>query len=157
MARLNVDKLGHHRVGETQGSPHTDGPNLKSTRHILSKVLNLIVNSKYQTHSWGPAYWVLLVCLFQTLSHKAWPQSESVMASPNSETGSLVAPVGSGRTGPKKLSIQFDNELVKGENAVPEIETVFTQQQFNFKKMIKLREHFIPEVIKGKEEFGASE
>ena len=86
-----------------------------------------------------------------------WAQSDSSMASPNSEAGSLVAPVGGNRTGPKKLSIQFDNELVKGENAVPEIETVFTQQQFNFKKMIKLREHFIPEVIKGKEEFGASE
>lgn len=53
----------------------------------------------------------------------------------------------------KKLKIQFDNELVNGQQSMPEAEFIFSRAQFNYKKMIRLRENFIPEVEKGKDEF----
>lgn len=53
----------------------------------------------------------------------------------------------------RKLTIQFDDELVKGAQANPEAEYIFTRSQFNYKKMIRLRENFIPELEKGKDEF----
>lgn len=53
----------------------------------------------------------------------------------------------------KKLKISFDDELVKGQQANPEVEYIFTRSQFNYKKMIRLRENFIPEIDKGRDEF----
>lgn len=51
------------------------------------------------------------------------------------------------------LKMQFDDELVKGSQASPEVEYIFSRSAFNYKKMIRLRENFIPEVDKGKDEF----
>jgi hypothetical protein len=53
----------------------------------------------------------------------------------------------------RKLTIQFDDELVKGQQSTPEADYIFTRSQFNYKKMIRLRENFIPELEKGKDEF----
>lgn len=52
----------------------------------------------------------------------------------------------------KKLNIKFEDELVKSSPARPEVEFIFQKADFNFKRMIKLRENFIPEVQKGKDQ-----
>jgi hypothetical protein len=51
----------------------------------------------------------------------------------------------------KKFSVKFDDEMVKGAAEKPEAEFLFQKSDFNFKRMIRLRENFIPEVQKGKE------
>lgn len=57
----------------------------------------------------------------------------------------------------QKLQLGFDDELVRGKLNNPEVDYLFARKQFNFKKLIKLREDFIPEVQKGKVEFGAGD
>jgi hypothetical protein len=52
----------------------------------------------------------------------------------------------------KKFNVKFDDELVKGAAEKPETEFLFQKGDFNFKKLIRLRENFIPEVQKGKDD-----
>ena len=57
---------------------------------------------------------------------------------------------------PKKIVIQFDNELVDGKRESPELDYLFSRKEANYKKMMKLRENFLPEVKKGKRDFSGS-
>ncbi len=54
-----------------------------------------------------------------------------------------------------RLSLDFEDELVSGEKLNPEVETIFSRKNSNFKRMIKLRNNFIPEVKRGSGEFGS--
>ncbi len=56
----------------------------------------------------------------------------------------------------KKIYIQFDNELVDGKRDNPQMDYMFTRKEANYKKMMKLRDSFLPEVKKGKREFSGS-
>lgn len=51
----------------------------------------------------------------------------------------------------RKVNVKFEDELVKGASEVPDAEFLFQKAEFNFKKLIRLRENFIPEVHKGKD------
>lgn len=42
--------------------------------------------------------------------------------------------------------IQFDDELVEGELRKPELFYLLQKKQFNYKRLIKLRENFLPEM-----------
>lgn len=42
--------------------------------------------------------------------------------------------------------IQFDDELVEGEVRKPELFYLLQKKQFNYKRLIKLRENFLPEM-----------
>ena len=57
---------------------------------------------------------------------------------------------------PKKIVIQFDNELVDGKRESPELDYLFSRKEANYKKMMKLRDNFLPEVKKGKRDFSGS-
>ena len=46
----------------------------------------------------------------------------------------------------KKTSIDFEDELVEGEVKKPELFYLLQKKQFNFKRLIKLRENFLPEM-----------
>ncbi len=52
-----------------------------------------------------------------------------------------------------KIKVDFEDQLITGKHDMPEAEMVFTRTQFNYKKMIRLRDNFIPEVKQGKDEF----
>lgn len=52
----------------------------------------------------------------------------------------------------KKFNVKFDDELVKGAAEKPEAEYLFQKGDFNFKRLLRLRENFIPEVQKGKDD-----
>lgn len=41
--------------------------------------------------------------------------------------------------------INFEDELVEGQNTKPELFYLLQQKNFNYKRLIKLRENFIPE------------
>lgn len=46
----------------------------------------------------------------------------------------------------KKQVISFEDELVEGKTAKPDLMLLLQQRKINFKRLIKLRENFIPEV-----------
>lgn len=48
----------------------------------------------------------------------------------------------------KRTNINFEDELVKGELQKPELFYILQKKQFNFGKLIKLRENFLPEMKK---------
>lgn len=46
----------------------------------------------------------------------------------------------------KKQSLNFEDELVEGSAQKPELFYLFQKKNFNYKRLIKLRENFIPEM-----------
>lgn len=46
----------------------------------------------------------------------------------------------------KKASITFDDELVEGSTQKPDLFYILQKKNFNYKKLIKLRENFLPEM-----------
>ncbi|NJL24565.1 MAG: hypothetical protein HC902_04940 [Calothrix sp. SM1_5_4] len=46
----------------------------------------------------------------------------------------------------KKTKIDFEDELVEGELKKPELFYLLQKKQFNFKRLIKLRDDFLPEM-----------
>lgn len=65
------------------------------------------------------------------------------------------APAKSTKTGggdKKKTNIDFEDELVEGELKKPELFYLLQKKQFNFKRLIKLREDFLPEMRRDADE-----
>lgn len=58
---------------------------------------------------------------------------------------SLAQSQSSNEKAPKTEVINFEDELVEGQNAKPELFYLLQQKNFNYKRLIKLRENFIPE------------
>lgn len=56
----------------------------------------------------------------------------------------------------KKIYIQFENELVDGQRESPSMDYFFIRKEANYKKMMKLRDSFLPEIKKGKRDFSGS-
>lgn len=53
---------------------------------------------------------------------------------------------------PKRQSINFEDQLVKGELKRPELFQILQRRQFNFGRLIKLRENFTPEMRRTSED-----
>jgi hypothetical protein len=51
-----------------------------------------------------------------------------------------------------KQSINFEDELVEGTAQKPEFFYLFQKKNFNYKRLIRLRENFIPEMRRTSEE-----
>jgi hypothetical protein len=68
-----------------------------------------------------------------------------------------AAEKGSAKGGKKKeTSINFEDELVEGELKKPELFYLLQKKQFNFKRLIKLREDFLPEMRRDADEIRRS-
>lgn len=52
----------------------------------------------------------------------------------------------------KRTTIDFEDELIQGEVKKPELFYLLQKKQFNFKKLIKLREDFLPEMRRTSED-----
>lgn len=52
----------------------------------------------------------------------------------------------------KQTNINFEDELVEGELKKPELFYLLQKKQFNFKRLIKLREDFLPEMRRDADE-----
>ncbi len=52
----------------------------------------------------------------------------------------------------RKKTLSFEDELVEGATQKPELFYLFQKKNFNYKKLIKLRENFLPEMRKTSEE-----
>lgn len=60
----------------------------------------------------------------------------------------------SGSGDKKTTAINFEDELIEGEVKKPELLYLLQKKQFNFKRLIKLRENFLPEMNRTAEEIG---
>ena len=58
----------------------------------------------------------------------------------------------SGKKEPHRQSISFEDELVEGSTQKPELFYLFQKKNFNYKRLIKLRENFIPEARRSTED-----
>jgi hypothetical protein len=52
----------------------------------------------------------------------------------------------------KRTNVDFEDQLVQGEVKKPELFYLLQKKNFNFGKLIKLRENFIPEMQKSAED-----
>ena len=64
------------------------------------------------------------------------------------------APAKEGSKDPKKNVVNFDDQLVEGQTQKPELFYLLQQKNANFKRLIRLRENFIPEMKSTAEEIG---
>ena len=53
---------------------------------------------------------------------------------------------------PKRTTINFEDQLVEGQAQKPELFYLLQQRRFNYKRLIRLREDFLPEMRKSAEE-----
>jgi hypothetical protein len=63
-----------------------------------------------------------------------------------------VSSSGSAGGDKKTTSINFEDELVEGEVKKPDLLYLLQKKQFNFKRLIKLRENFLPEMNRTSED-----
>lgn len=52
----------------------------------------------------------------------------------------------------KRTTVDFEDELIQGEVKKPELFYLLQKKQFNFKRLIKLRNDFLPEMRRSSEE-----
>ncbi len=80
------------------------------------------------------------------------PAGEEAAAAPADRplTGAPVQTTKSGQ--PKRTTIDFEDELVEGKTKNPELFYLLQKRQFNYKRLIRLRENFLPEMRKTSEE-----
>ena len=52
----------------------------------------------------------------------------------------------------KKQTLNFEDELIEGSVQKPDLFYIFQKKNFNYKRLIKLRENFLPEMRKTTED-----
>ena len=52
----------------------------------------------------------------------------------------------------RKATLNFEDELVEGGTQKPELFYLFQKKNFNYKRLIKLRENFLPEMRRSAED-----
>lgn len=52
----------------------------------------------------------------------------------------------------RKKALSFEDELVEGATQKPELFYLFQKKNFNYKRLIKLRENFLPEMRRTSED-----
>lgn len=65
---------------------------------------------------------------------------------------SADAPAAAGAKKEKKTNLNFEDELVEGQTSKPELFYLFQKKNFNYKRLIRLRENFLPEMRKTSED-----
>src|SRR5271167_1107328 len=80
-------------------------------------------------------------------------QAQEDKAPKSEKSGKTVSEKGAKAGGDKKkTNIDFEDELIEGELKKPELFYLLQKKQFNFKRLIKLREDFLPEMRRDADE-----
>ena len=91
----------------------------------------------------------LLVFLVMTWTSVSWTQdvNESIppAAGPSANTSARSK-------NNRKQTLNFEDELVEGSAQKPELFYLFQKKNFNYKRLIRLRENFLPEMRKTSED-----
>lgn len=88
----------------------------------------------------------LLSVLFVLVASPAFAEDKGKSAS----AGTSAANKG----GAKRTTINFEDQLVEGQAQKPELFYLLQQRNNNFKRLIRLRENFLPEMRKTSEDVG---
>jgi hypothetical protein len=84
-------------------------------------------------------------------SSLAWAEEEAVIDDPAPEPAAMT-------TKKKAIMVQFSgDELVAGGAPNPDMSYISQKDEKNYKKLIHLRDNFIPEAQRGRAEFSADE
>lgn len=59
---------------------------------------------------------------------------------------SVVALAQQSKNQSKRTTINFEDQLIKGQNQKPDLLYLLQNKKFNYKRLIKLRENFLPEM-----------
>ncbi len=54
--------------------------------------------------------------------------------------------------GEKNQVLDFEDEIVEGSSAKPDLFYLFQKKNFNYKRLIKMRENFLPEMTRTSED-----
>lgn len=76
----------------------------------------------------------------------------SILLATGAQAQTPSAPPAASQNQPKRQSINFEDQLVKGELKRPELFQILQRRQFNFGRLIKLRENFVPEMRRTSED-----
>jgi hypothetical protein len=90
----------------------------------------------------------VVVVLTASVAFAQTPQAPAKDAPP--AAGSKPA---AGKEG-KKTSVNFEDQLIEGQTQKPELFYLLQNRNNNFKRLIKLRENFLPEMRKTAEDVG---
>ena len=90
----------------------------------------------------NPAKIILVAACFSLLTINLVEEA----AAQEAKTEKASKPADKAGAGKKKTDIDFEDELVEGEVKKPELFYLLQKKQFNFKRLIKLREDFLPEM-----------
>lgn len=55
-------------------------------------------------------------------------------------------PSGANVPKPKKTTVNFEDQLIEGQASKPDLMYLLQKKKFNYKKLIRLRENFLPEL-----------
>ena len=86
----------------------------------------------------------VIAMMFSNLADPAFAQEESKASQEKSTSA--------GKSEKRRTKIDFEDELVEGELKKPELFYLLQKKQFNFKRLIKLREDFLPEMRRDADE-----
>ncbi|MNJ92504.1 hypothetical protein D3C87_101760 [compost metagenome] len=78
--------------------------------------------------------------------------SDFAIAQTATATSSTSTTTTTTTTTKRKAQLNFEDELVEGGTQKPELFYLFQKKNFNYKRLIKLRENFLPEMRKTTED-----
>ncbi len=90
----------------------------------------------------------LLIFLLFFITGSSFAQNQDA-AKTNSLKPTTASP---NKIKPSKAMLNFEDELVEGTAQKPELFYLFQKKNFNYKRLIKLRENFLPEMKKTTED-----
>lgn len=94
---------------------------------------------------------VLMLVLTSTFAFAQEAKKPAAPAASSNSGGS-----GAAKGEPKKTTVNFEDQLIEGQTQKPELFYLLQQRNTNFKRLIKLRENFLPEMRKTAEDFSRS-
>ena len=75
----------------------------------------------------------------------------SLLAAPFFAAHAQITPTAT-KKDPKKQTLSFEDELVEGGTQRPDLFYLFQKKNFNYNRLIRLRENFLPEMRKTAED-----
>ncbi len=81
---------------------------------------------------------VIILLLFLSWSTMLFAQENTAQPAPTGTAPRLKSD--------RKQTLNFEDELVEGSAQKPELFYLFQKKNFNYKRLIKLRENFLPEM-----------
>ena len=102
---------------------------------------------------------LVLVFVLQGLSvanAQTPPPPPSTTGSANANAGGGANLTGKAGSKEKKTTLNFEDELVEGATSKPELFYLFQKKNFNYKRLIRLRENFLPEMRRTSEDIQRS-